>query len=123
MLSGCSTMQYLRIIEKVRDIMQTTVLQIPIDEELRAEADSLFSDLGLDTPTAMRIFLKQAVYHNGFPFEVRRNQPNAETLAAMEETDEIIRKIKFGEITPMYHNVAELMADLESEDDDADDEI
>jgi len=63
-------------------------LQIRIDEELKAEADSLFSELGLNTPTAVRMFIKAAVDKKGIPFSIKKSKnskPNAETLEAMED--------------------------------------
>ena len=42
--------------------------------------------------------------------------PNAETIAALEETEEIIRKIKTGEYAePSYTCFAELLAEIDTE--------
>ena len=41
--------------------------------------------------------------------------PNAETIAAMEETEEMIRKIKAGEHVPRYNSFAEILAEVEAE--------
>ena len=46
-------------------------LQIRVDDTLKREADSLFASLGLDTSTAVRIFLNAAVENAGIPFSVR----------------------------------------------------
>ena len=46
-------------------------LQIRIDDSLKKEADTLFSSLGLDTSTAIRIFLNAAVENAGIPFSVQ----------------------------------------------------
>ena len=43
--------------------------------------------------------------------------PNAETIAAFEEAEQIIRDIKAGVRKP-FNSVAELMADLMSDDED-----
>ena len=45
-------------------------IQIRVDENTKAAADSLFSSLGLDTSTAVRIFLVKALEHNGIPFAI-----------------------------------------------------
>lgn len=50
--------------------MSTTTLQIRIDEGLKEEAVSLFKCLGLDLPTAIRMFLKKSVSEDGIPFDV-----------------------------------------------------
>ena len=64
---------------------QSTLIQVRVDNDVKRKADTLFSDLGFDTPTAIRIFLNQSIRREGMPFEVAKPQPNAETLAAMLE--------------------------------------
>jgi DNA-damage-inducible protein J len=51
---------------------QTAVIQVRVDSALKTEAESLFSDLGLDIPSAIRLFLKQSIANNGLPFPVKR---------------------------------------------------
>ena len=51
--------------------MSTSTLQIRIDDNLKEQAVALFDRLGLDLPTAVRIFLKKAVSENGVPFELK----------------------------------------------------
>ncbi|OWV00270.1 type II toxin-antitoxin system RelB/DinJ family antitoxin, partial [Fibrobacter sp. UWH3] len=51
--------------------MATTVLQIRMDEDLKNEAADLFDKMGMDLPTAIRVFLKRAVAEKAIPFEVR----------------------------------------------------
>lgn len=51
-------------------------LQIRIDDMLKKQADSLFSSLGLDTSTAIRIFLNASIENAGIPFSVQhKNTP------------------------------------------------
>lgn len=53
-------------------------LQIRIDDTLKKDADELFSSLGLDISTAIRIFLNASVENAGIPFSVRhRTIPNS----------------------------------------------
>ena len=46
-------------------------LQIRIDDAVKKQADTLFSSLGLDTSTAIRIFLNAAIENAGIPFSVQ----------------------------------------------------
>lgn len=46
-------------------------LQIRIDDTLKQQADALFSSLGLDTSTAVRIFLNASIENDGIPFSVQ----------------------------------------------------
>ncbi len=51
-----------------------STIQVRVDDELKKKSDELFKELGMDTTTAIRIFLTQAVANDGFPFEIRKNQ-------------------------------------------------
>ena len=41
--------------------MASSVLQVRVDESLRAQAAAIYEDLGIDLQTAVRIFLKRSV--------------------------------------------------------------
>lgn len=62
-----------------------TTLQISVDENLKRDSDALFAGLGLDTTTAVRIFLNAARENNGFPFAIRHARTNRESLEALED--------------------------------------
>ena len=72
--------------------MASTKINIRVDTELKKSAEALFDDLGLNMSTAITMFLKSAVNHDGIPFEVKRLTPNAETRAALAEYDEMKKK-------------------------------
>lgn len=55
---------------------------ISIDADVKANAQELFADLGMDLSTAINVFLRQAVYEQSFPFDIRRGVPNTDTAAA-----------------------------------------
>jgi len=90
---------------------QTALIQVSVDEDFKKEVDGIFENLGFDTSTAIRIFLKQAVRWNGLPFEVREFIPNAETIAAMEEADRISRDPN----VKSYANFSELLEEVREE--------
>ena len=50
--------------------MATTNVTIRMDKELKAQADELFSALGLNMSTAMGVFCRQAVRLGKIPFEL-----------------------------------------------------
>jgi len=61
-------------------------IQIRVDDQIKMAADSLFGSLGLDTSTAVRMFLSAALENDGIPFVVKRRRPNADLLEAIEDT-------------------------------------
>ena len=50
--------------------MSTSVMQVRIDDELKSKAAAAYDDLGLDLPTAIRMFLKRSVAVGGVPFSM-----------------------------------------------------
>jgi len=61
-------------------------IQVRVDDEIKTAADTLFSNLGLDTSTAVRIFLSAAIEKDGIPFAVERRKPNADLIEAIQDT-------------------------------------
>ena len=47
-------------------------IQVRVDDQLKDSADALFSSLGLDTSTAIRMFLVAAMETGGIPFPIMR---------------------------------------------------
>ena len=70
---------------------RTTTINIRMDRDLKEQADALFQELGLNLSTAFQIFVRQSIREGGLPFEVRLDQPNKETMAAMLEAERIAR--------------------------------
>ena len=60
---------------------------ITIDSEVKAEAQELFAEFGMDLSTAINIFLKQSIYERSIPFTIRRALPNETTLKAMDDAE------------------------------------
>ena len=50
--------------------MKTAVLQTRIDKTLKQDADAFFESIGMDTTTAIRIFLKQTLIQRKIQFEI-----------------------------------------------------
>jgi DNA-damage-inducible protein J len=60
-------------------------IQVRVDDEIKTEADNLFNSLGLDTSTAVRMFLWAAIEHDGIPFQIRHKTPKEDLLEAIED--------------------------------------
>ncbi|MCR5041485.1 MAG: type II toxin-antitoxin system RelB/DinJ family antitoxin [Clostridia bacterium] len=90
--------------------MSASIVQIRMDSELRDSAAETFESLGLDLPTAIRIFLKKSIAVQGLPFDVRAEIPNEETRKAIENAERGIG------LSRSFSSVAELMEDLNADD-------
>jgi DNA-damage-inducible protein J len=53
-------------------VFMAKTIQVRVDDELKESADMLFSSLGLDTSTAIRMFLVAAMESGGIPFAITR---------------------------------------------------
>ena len=90
-------------------IMATTNITMMIDEELKAQAEELFADLGLNMTSAFTVFVKQAIREQGIPFVISREVPNAETTEALEEVRRMKQDSSRGRA---YTDVDEMMEEL-----------
>ena len=88
--------------------MQNTSITIRTEKEIKDKVKSLYKELGMDLTTAVNVFFRQSLLHNGIPFEVTLDTPNAVTLAAMEEGDKMINDPD----APRYTSVEALFDDL-----------
>ena len=90
--------------------METTNLNIRMDKEVKANAERIFEELGLNMTTAINIFLRQTIRENGLPFMLKLDIPNSVTASAIEEG----RKIAYDKTEKGYTNMDDLKAALNS---------
>lgn len=86
----------------------TTNISIRMDADLKAQADALFNELGMNLTTAFNIFVRQSLREGGIPFKVRLEQPNKETIAAMLEAEKIAKDPS----VKGYNDLDELFSEL-----------
>ena len=87
----------------------TTNISIRMDSDLKAQADALFAELGMNLSTAFKIFVRQSLREGRIPFDVSLNQPNKETIAALLEAERIAKNPN----VKGYRDVDEFFADLD----------
>lgn len=62
----------------------TAMLHVRVDENLKNHAGHALEQMGLSMSDAVRLFLHRVVADQAFPLELK--VPNAQTLAAMQES-------------------------------------
>jgi len=82
---------------------KTRMIHARIDPKLKRSVERIFSEMGISTTQAIRLFLKQVELYRGLPFPV--TIPNEETVAAMMEAN-AHRMLK------RYHSFRELRKQL-----------
>ena len=89
--------------------MAQTNVNIRMDEELKREFDGICQDLGLTMTTAFTVFAKTVVRRQKIPFEIAKDVPNAETIAAIEEVQAMKKAPSLGKA---YTDVDQMMKEL-----------
>lgn len=94
---------------------KTAILNVRTDPDVKAQAEALYQQFGITLTDAVNIFLRKSVMVGGLPFAMKEPRPNAVTLAAMDETEDILA----GRIrAKRYSSARELFADLDAEDEE-----
>ncbi len=97
-------------------MLKTANINLRIEPEVKAQADAVFSSLGISVTDAINVFLHASILEGGFPFQPRQPRYNRETLLAMQEA----RDIMAGKVeAKRYKSLSGLLADLDAEDTDA----
>ena len=65
--------------------MAKSATNLSLDSEAKQTCIQLFNELGLDLSTAVNIFLKKCAKVHGIPFIISTDEPNAETISALNE--------------------------------------
>ena len=89
-----------------------SMIQIRVDDDLKARSDALFKDLGSDTTTAIRMFLTQALAVNGFPFEIKRAGANPYRALAEHEMLDKLEKSREHAAQGIYKDAADVSRDM-----------
>lgn len=78
--------------------MAQTNINIRVDEDIKKQAEELFSGLGLNISTAVNIFLRQSLSTRGLPFEVKEDP--FFSPANMNSLRESVKAANAGKLTP-----------------------
>ena len=74
--------------------MAASNMNIRMDSEIKAQAQELFAQFGLDMTTAINMFLRQAIRERGIPFHLKLEDPYPSLNQAISDARE--RKNLFG---------------------------
>jgi DNA-damage-inducible protein J len=73
-------------------------INLTIDDEIKEQADSLFTELGMSFSTAINIFVKQTLRQRGIPFSITVTTDPFYNPANMERLAHSIRQMERGEV-------------------------
>ena len=79
--------------------MGCSTLTIRLDDSLKRDASNVASYYGLDLSSVTRAFYKQMVNTSCIPLTFTREEPNSESIKAIQEGDEFLSSGKKGRFT------------------------
>ena len=82
---------------------------ISLDDTLKRDTEGILSELGLSLSAATNLFYRQVVRYGGIPLDLMVDRPNAETLEAIAEVEEMKKNPLLGR---SYTDVDEMMREL-----------
>lgn len=99
--------------------MATSVMQFRVDDELKAQASAVCENLGIDLPTALRVFMKRTVLANGIPFSMtlpKSDYKSDRAVRAMYAAGEQAKKNGTADMTldEINAEIAAARADMEA---------
>lgn len=99
---------------------KSATLNIRTDPAIKRQAEDIYQSFGITLSDAVNIFLRKSIMEGGLPFDMRPSRPNAETVAAMRETEDILSgKTQTKRYASARELFDELDAEMEREDADA----
>ncbi len=81
--------------------MANSLIQLRIDEQLKAEATDIYEKLGMDLSTAIRIFLTRSVQEKGIPFNMTLKNDDYRAEAAVIAMRELSRSAETNGVADM----------------------
>lgn len=86
----------------------TTNVTIRMDSDIKAQAEALFAEFGMNLTTAFNVFVRQTLREGRIPFDISVNKPTKETIAALLEAERIAKDSS----VMGYTNMDDLFAEL-----------
>jgi DNA-damage-inducible protein J len=97
--------------------MKTANYNIRLDPTIKAKAEETYAEFGLNLSEAINVFLHMSIKWQGFPFEIRNPKLNAQTISAIQETEQILDEYDSGIRTPRaFANARDMFAAMDAED-------
>ena len=92
-------------------MLKSSNLNIRIAPEIKEQAESIYSQFGITLSDAVSMFFHQSILEGGLPFKPKAKIPNAETVEAMREANQML----LDKTHKTYGSFSEILAEIEGE--------
>ncbi|MCD7763616.1 MAG: type II toxin-antitoxin system RelB/DinJ family antitoxin [Lachnospiraceae bacterium] len=89
--------------------MSNVNINIRMDSDLKKQFEAFCADMGMTMTTAFNVFAKKVVREYRIPFEIGAENPNAETIEAIKEVQQMKADPTLGKT---YSDVDQMMEEL-----------
>jgi len=79
-------------------VPKTESINVCIAPKLKAQVEILLEQMGLTNSEIITLFFKQVAHRREISFPILAYAPNAETIVAIEEGNQLIKKMNKGDI-------------------------
>lgn len=87
----------------------TSAISVQVDIKDKERANNILKSLGLNMSTFVNMAIKQLIYTDGLPFEVKNPKQDSQLLMALKESEDILNDKADAK---KFHNMNELLKDL-----------
>jgi len=95
--------------------MKKKPIQVRVDENLKKTVEQIFDRIGIDTPTAVRMFFKKVALTGGIPFSLREDLPDTAFFTPEELREAYIESLDAQNLSKSYEDVEDTIKDLKLE--------
>jgi DNA-damage-inducible protein J len=88
---------------------KTSSMYIRIDPQVKSDVEAIYSRYGMSITDAINVFLYTSRIMGGLPFDLRSPVPNAETIEAVNEGNNIIKSGK-----TRFNSAEEMLRELKA---------
>jgi len=92
---------------------KTSSMYIRIDPQVKSDVEAVYARYGMSITDAINVFLYTSRNVGGLPFDLRPSVPNAETIAAIQEVEDMKRN---PHLYKSFDSVEALFEDLNDDD-------
>ena len=86
----------------------TSAISVQVDSRDKEIANNILKNLGLNMSTFVNMAIKQLIYTNGLPFEVKNPKLSKELIESLNEGEQIIKELQEGK-RKGYDNMDDLI--------------
>ncbi|MEK7563748.1 MAG: type II toxin-antitoxin system RelB/DinJ family antitoxin [Patescibacteria group bacterium] len=92
--------------------MATKSVQVRLDADLKKRVEHVLNEIGVDVPTAVRIFFTKVAATGGIPFLLQTEEEDHYTPIQLRAFDRLAAEARNEKLSGPFSTVEELLADL-----------